>query len=93
MSNSADYKEVVEAIGMLANKSTISNKLNRVFAHTKDVQLQNMVGNLLAKLPEKGINTKVISLRASNAVKTKEIESYCREKLERDVYQVPVSKV
>ncbi len=94
MSNNIEYQEVLEAIGMLANRSTIVNKLNKIFAHTKDIELRSMVGSILVDISsESGINTKRITLRDSNRIKTKKIEYYCREKLERDLFQEPMSRV
>lgn len=92
MSDSESYRDVIEAIGMLASRSTVSNKLNKIFTHTKDIQLQAMVGNLLHDIPIKGINTKIVSIRDSSQIRTKEIEAYCRIKIEMDIHQKPISK-
>ena len=93
MTNQREYEEVLEVLGMLAKKSTINNKLNKIFAYSKDEKLRSMVGAILEKLPEKDINHQVFTLRDHKGLKTKEIETYCREKLGRDVLEQPVSLV
>lgn len=91
MSKAKDYEDVLEAIGILGSRSKINNLLNRVYAHSKDTKLREMVGEVLAKMPRSGINHSVFTLRDSRAVSTKKLEEYCRDILEWDQDIGPVS--
>ncbi len=62
MSGGKYYQYVIGALRMLGKRTTINNKLNSVFAHSTDDVLGGMVGDVIAKLPYKGINHAVITL-------------------------------
>lgn len=91
MSNANDYEDVLEALGILGSKSKVNNLLNKVYAHSKDIQLRNMVGAVLAAIPAAGINHAVITLRDSKSIATKELERYCRNVLDWKPDSGPVS--
>ena len=93
MSTAKDYEDVLEALGILGQKAKINNILNKVYSHSKDRRLRDMIGKVLFQMPRAGINHSVISLRDSNAIPTKELESYCRDVLGWEMDSGPVSKV
>ena len=85
------YEDVLEAIGILGSESKINNMLNTVYSRTKDHDLRDMVGDILLSMRAAGLNHAVLTLRNSNAVKTKQVESYCRGKLGFDPATGPMS--
>jgi len=91
--NAKDYEEVLEALGMLGRRTTINNKLNKVGARSKDEKLRGMIADLLNRIPYTSINHQVMTLRDSKAVSTKDMETYCRDKLGRNLYQEPKSVI
>lgn len=92
MSSAKDYEDILEAIGILGSKSKINNILNKVYSHSKDYELREMVGCILSEIPRSGINHSVITLRDSNAIPTKKIEAHCRKRLGWASDSGPVSK-
>ncbi|MGH1463335.1 MAG: hypothetical protein ACRBB6_15025 [Neptuniibacter sp.] len=92
MSKAKYHEDVLEAIGTLGSKSRINNLLNKVYSHSRDPKLRDLVGMALSQLASSGINHSVITLRDSNAVPTKELEAYCRKNLGWQSDSGPLSK-
>lgn len=63
------YITVLEAIGMLGNRTTIHNKLNRVYAGTDDTELRNLLATLIQKLRTSNTHTSHTSVEHMGACK------------------------
>ena len=51
------YRETIEALGMMATKRQIVNKLNAVAAHSDDPELRKLVEQLISEILSAGSNT------------------------------------
>jgi len=63
------YVTVLEAIGMLGNRTTIHNKLNRVHAGTDDAALRVLLANLIQQLGTSNTRTSHTSVEHMGACK------------------------
>jgi hypothetical protein len=73
------YRETIEALGMLAPKARIINKLNKVAAHSDDAQLREMARTLIKEISSATANTTSIAPQnMKNAVPSaKQVIAYC----------------
>ncbi len=59
--NTIYHQEVLEALGMLASKQTICNKLSKAYAKTDDQLLRDMIPSLLSEIKSTSVNTRVMT--------------------------------
>ncbi len=63
------YITVLEAIGMLGNRTTIHNKLNKVHASTDDTKLRELLANLIQQLRTSSTHTSHTSVEHMSSCK------------------------
>jgi len=73
------HKEVLEALGMMATKGRIVNKLNAAYAKSDDPKLRDLASTLIKEVKAAGSNTKVFSpIDLRNGVPTAQAaKKYC----------------
>ena len=59
--NLNEHQEVLEAMGMLASKSAICNKLNRVYVRTDDPEFRTLILRVISEIQTTSNNTRVQS--------------------------------
>ncbi|RTL03938.1 MAG: hypothetical protein EKK65_02700 [Lysobacterales bacterium] len=59
--NTKWHRETIEAIGMMAKKSRIVNKLNAVVAHSDDPELRMLAEKLINEILAANSNTEAIA--------------------------------
>lgn len=55
--NTKWHREMIEALGMMAKKSRIVNKLNAVVAHSDDPELRKLAEKLIGEIRATSSNT------------------------------------
>ena len=80
--NTKWHLKTIEALGMLASKSRIVNKLNAVSAHSDDPQLRALAENLIDEIRSASTNTEAMPPKQmKNGVPTAEKAiKYCESK-------------
>lgn len=78
--NTRWHKEVLEALGMMAAKARIVNKLNAAYATSDDPELRDLTSALISEVKTANSNTKAFSLLdLRNGVSTAQAaEMYCK---------------
>lgn len=78
--NTKWHREMIEALGMMAKKSRIVNKLNAVVAHSDDPELRKLAEKLIKEILDTSSNTETIAPKQmSNGVPTaKNALEYCK---------------
>lgn len=78
--NTRWHKEILEALGMMARKDRIVNKLNAAFAKSDDPKLRDLASTLISEVKAASSNTKAFSpIDLRNGVPTAQAAAeYCR---------------
>lgn len=78
--NTKYHKEVLEALGMMATKDRIVNKLNSAYSKSDDPKLREFASTLINEVKAASSNTKAFSLKdLKNGVPTAlASEKYCK---------------
>lgn len=73
------HKEVLYALGMMASKSRIVNKLNAAYAKSDDPKLRDLASRLISEVKAASSNTKVFPpIDLKNGVPTASLAAkYC----------------
>lgn len=77
--NSKWHKEVLEALGMMATKDRIVNKLNAAYAKSDDPKLRDLAKVLISEVKATSSNTEAFPLiDLKNSVPTAQlVQKYC----------------
>ncbi len=84
--NTKWHRETIEALGMMAKKPRIVNKLNAVVAHSDDPELRKLAEKLIKEILAASSNTEAIAPgQMINGVPTaKKAIAYCNSLAHRE---------